>query len=140
MKRLVGYGRGYGLGAAILLTVFLSPDAFAICQKCNDDITPTAQCYTLTMCETGATMSACVVVDVLDPYGQVAGKSCDDMDTTQGPECNGADPSCSPSGGTGGGGGGGQCTSTGVGGWDCPAECGTCTMDNDGPPPCWPWC
>src|SRR6266536_4880242 len=102
MKRFL-----FSLGTAFVLLLLLPNHAYAICQKCNNDNTLSAMCWTLTSCESGATMSACVVAEEIDPKtGQVASRHCDSQGTTQGSECNGADSSCSSGGGGGSGGGG----------------------------------
>jgi len=95
--------------AAVALVVLICPNsAYAVCQKCNNDNSVNAMCWTLGMCEQGATMSACFVTETFNPDGTVQSRHCDADGTVQGPECNGADPSCQSSGGSG--------TGTGFGG------------------------
>ena len=90
--------------AAVILVVALSPSpAYGVCQKCNDNFTANAMCWTIGACEQGATMSSCVVKEVFKPDGSVSYRYCDAEGRTQGPECNGGDPSCNSTGGGGGG-------------------------------------
>ena len=127
MKRFL-----FSAGTAIMISLLLPDHAFAICQTCNNNNTLNAMCWTISACDSGATMSACVVKDVIDPKtGVVTSRYCDSVNTTQGPECNGADPSCSSGTGTTGSGstsGGSDCViNTGD---VCPAQCGGCTVLN----------
>lgn len=127
--------------AAVALVLLLSPNhAYAICQKCNNDRSTSAMCSTINACDQGATMSACAVEQVFNPDGSLAYRYCDAIGTTQGPECNGNDPSCHQGGGGGTGGGGGStggkipmiCMSDMFGG--CDAGCDFCV------PFCWILC
>jgi hypothetical protein len=129
MKRLLIPGV-----ALVIVSLFASPNAYAVCQTCRGMGPPTATCWTLTACERGANMSACVVGE--RTANGTTYQYCDSMGTTEGPECNGADPSCANTGGGGtpgggtGGGTGGNCTVSG--GETCPAQCSTCgTKNND---------
>lgn len=99
--------------AVIALVVLICPNsAYAVCQKCNNDNTANAMCWTLSMCEQGATMSACFVTETFNADGSILSRHCDSDGTVEGTECNGHDPSCTSSGGgtggTGGPGGGGS--------------------------------
>lgn len=120
--------------AVVIVALFAATDAYAICQTCRGALTADAQCVTLTMCEQGANMSACVEKDRIMSGTYL--EYCDSMGTEAGPECNGADASCHTGGGnsgggnTGGGSTGGSCTVSG--GEVCPAQCASCgTRNND---------
>lgn len=122
-----------GLPAAVMLMFLLTyaPRAFAVCQSCPGMGSLSAQCYTLGMCERGATMSACVLMD--HTVGDtVTYRYCDSFGTSAGAECNGNDMSCANGGGGvgggGGGGGGGGCTISG--GETCPADCSSCNNED----------
>jgi hypothetical protein len=126
------------LGTIVGAVLFLPNQAYAVCQTCNNDNTLSAMCWTLNMCDSGATMGACVVKEMFDQKtGQVTNRYCDSMGSQPGPECNGADPSCHSPGpgagdpGPGPGGGGGDCDI--AMGDVCPAQCAVCTVNLD----CW---
>lgn len=114
------------LGAVLLFAVFAADDAYAICQKCNNDNTPTAMCYTIVNpCEYGqATMGACVEKD-----GQNGNKYCDPVNSSPGPECSQPQPGCGSSGA--------NCTITF--GEICPAGCFSCTYTWGGGWGPWDW-
>lgn len=125
----------------LLFTValFSAANAFAICQTCHNDGTARAMCWTIDPCEGGAYMGACTVDDIPGTMN----RTCNGQGSSEGPECNGHDPSCG--GGGGGVGGGGGTPPPGVGGvtcimpastqWmGCPADCNQCIFQQDLPP------
>ena len=114
-------------GLALFLLLFAA-DAQAICQTCVNEGTSSAMCWTISACQQGATMSACVV------RGTGSYLWCDPMGTAEGSECNGNASYCTGGGGggTGGGGFGGGCTIDY--GETCPADCSGCQY-RDGLPP-----
>ena len=108
--------------AAAVALSFAASDAEAACQKCLNEFSTNAMCYTLTGSETSqAEYDSCWEVQVFDEQGQVDFEYCDGTPA----------PSYCFDTGTGGGGGGGgprnddpgSCTRTELG---CPAECHTC--------------
>lgn len=116
------------LAAIVFVLVLTGSDAYAICQKCQNNFSTVARCWTLGPCEFGATMSACVVRQFqYDPDTLW----CDSLGTSAGAECNGQDSSCGggDGGGPGGGsGGGGGCVIQY--GQTCPAQCSSCTYED----------
>jgi hypothetical protein len=116
---------------AAVLMLFASPHAFAICQSCPGNGSLNAMCYTLTVCERGATLGACVLKDRVGADGQVAYRYCDGEGSTQDANCNGNDISCannSPSNGGDSGSGNSGCTISA--GDVCPASCSTCKKND----------
>jgi hypothetical protein len=90
-----------------------------------------ATCWTLTVCEKGATMGACVVKDRVGADGQVAYKYCDGLGTKQDSNCNGNDLSCAANGGRDGGGDGSGSSGCTISSGDvCPASCSTCKKED----------
>ena len=114
----------------VVLWLYATP-ASAICQKCNNDYTLSAMCWTIGPCDGGATMGACVVGEQFNADGSVRFRYCDGVGSSPGPECNGNDPSCGGGGGGGGGtggDGGGGCVI--MAGELCMPECAECTVEN----------
>jgi hypothetical protein len=125
--------RSLVFAAGILILMLSDPGtASATCQSCPGMGSMSAMCWTLTNCERGATMSACVVKERTDSNGNVTSLYCDGFGTTAGSDCNGNDISCANGGGGpgagGGGGGGGACTISG--GEVCPADCSSCSIED----------
>jgi hypothetical protein len=64
--------RSLVLAAGMLVLMLFHPGtASAICQTCPGMGSLNATCWTLTTCERGATMSACVVKERVDGNGNV---------------------------------------------------------------------
>ncbi|HYH05904.1 MAG TPA: hypothetical protein VEK11_02485 [Thermoanaerobaculia bacterium] len=117
MKRLIL------LSALAAALTFASSDAQAACQKCNNEFTVDAMCYSLTGSETSqAEYDSCWEVPHYTPDGQLDYETCDGSP---------APASCFSTGGGGKkdpleefeGENGGSCSGGVLG---CPAECSSC--------------